>query len=322
MNLIRAQAIGIFRKILIFFVLLSFMSPPLVAMTRVEMISSIDFVAEVLEMVKFNLKTARSDNLILIFQPWVKNSSIKIDERTDFILLQDGISKSNVNKDFVKTSQKIELVWLLLVKVELFRRLKADEINLLSFADALETDYCKTNYKYPWFESLYSKSTLLNFIKVLGKPKSRGMNKKKSFARQDGAIKTLYRAIEDGVLNPLSLEASKQLALNVFRANDSACCTLWVPYDLLVSDSNSYNNIVRDFEVIAFPRLDGKCVIPKMSFSLWKRKTSKAELKVKQIIKNNKNLDCQFIENDFKKNMKWFEEKFSQAYDRLIMGDF
>jgi hypothetical protein len=193
MNLFRAQAIKIFRIIIILILLLT---PPwsmVAASTRVEMISTLDFVAEVLEMVKFNLIPPESKKLTLIFQPWIKNNSIKIDKRTNFLLLQEGLTIANLNSDFVKTSQKVDLVWVLLVKKDFYRHLKTKEINLLNFSHALESDFCKNNYKYPWFESLYSKNTLLNFINVLGKAKSKKISKKKSFARQDGAIKILYR---------------------------------------------------------------------------------------------------------------------------------
>ncbi|MGM0600645.1 MAG: hypothetical protein ACQETH_12615, partial [Candidatus Rifleibacteriota bacterium] len=280
MNVFRAQAIKSFRVIIIFILLLTPLESAVAETTRVEMVSTLDFVAEMLEMVKFNLIPPESENLTLIFQPWIKNSSIKIDKRTNFVLLQEGISRADIKSDFVETSQKVDLVWLMLVKEEFYRQLDSKEVNLLNFFHILESDFCKNNYKYPWFESLYSKNTLLNFINVLGEAKNRGTNKKKSFARQDGAIKILYRAIEEGVLNPLSLEASQQLALSVFRANDSVCCTLWVPYDLLISDARAYHSIAGEFEVIAFPRPDGKAVLPKIRFNLWKRKNCSAKLRV------------------------------------------
>jgi hypothetical protein len=322
MNFIRAQAINFIQIVVISAMLVISPKPSMAETTRIEMISTLDFVAEVLEMVKLNLIPSQTRNLTLIFQPWVKNNPGNIDRRTDFILLQEGIQNDKIIEDFAATGQKIDLVWVLLVKKRLYEQLNGARLDLLSFSHALQSDFCKNNYKYPWFESLYSKNTLLNFIKVLGEAKKSGINKNKTFARQDGAIKILYRAIEDGILNPLSLEASQQLALNVFRANDSVCCTLWVPYDLLVADDQAYHSIAGDFKVLAFPRAEGKAVIPKISFSLWKRKNTRAALRIKVVEKTHKKSDWEFIEPDIFKDAQWIEAKFAQTYDRLIMGDF
>lgn len=282
---------------------------------RTTLIAGIEFVPEILEMIRQSLQRKISRPVSLAYQPLEKDFSQVSRRGSEILLVEDGFATATIPLDYEPTDKEIELVWLM-VFGEKFRNISGSMESLAGFGEALLTMKAENAQVYPWFESLYSPNTLLNFNKVFADSGSGKGYKKMDFWRQPDMVKMLYRAMEQGLLNPLSVEADQALAVKVFLAGDAQCFTVWVPAEFL-----QHPQLARSFfgevELAAFP---GKSValMPRLSLRLWKTDES-------EIVWNETHLatsTINFIDGNFDKDQLWKQEKFGPIYDRLIMGDF
>lgn len=285
---------------------------------RVLMVSRIDFVPEILDMVRKSLMRKASEPVSLAFQPLSKDLKLDFGEKSTHLLLEDGIPTDNIAEKFEKTSCCISLIWTLIAKKDFYEQLSSQKITLENFGKALVERKKSFPHVYPWFESLYSKSTFLNFYSVFGKHKKSNLTQEVPFWQHKGAIRILYRAMEQGLLNPLSVEADQLLATNVFLAGDSVCFTFWVPIEFL-DEHSLVLDALGDVVLLPFPGISKSSSFPRITFHLWKRK-------------NTNEIECHgdssdpegyiFSTRNFLQDFNWMEEHFSEAYDMLIMGDF
>jgi hypothetical protein len=289
--------------------------------SRVVMVSTLDFVPEILEMVRKNFVRKIAKNASLVFHPFEKEFQQNIDARSSYLLLEEGMPSDQLSHDFVKTGNSFRLVWLLVARHQFLEEMNGENLTLEKFGQALLARKKKVSHVYPWFESLYSKNTLLNLFLLLGTAEKNRSLSDKPFWEQKGAIRILYRAMEEGLLNPLSVEADQLLSTNVFLAGDSICTTLWVPEEFLY-DSTLARESLGDARLIPFPDQNGSLAVPRKTFWLWQKKSiEKSELFVNPELASC-SYKVKYLDRKFSQDLDWMESEFSQAYDMLIMGDF
>ncbi|MFZ5951797.1 MAG: hypothetical protein ACOYXC_13890 [Candidatus Rifleibacteriota bacterium] len=282
------------------------------------LIASIDFVPEVLEMVRRELSEQTRRGVSLIFQPAEPDFAVVPERKPQAILIEEGLITPENLQDYNKSPVKIELVWVMIFHSSILP-LIGDELTPESFGKALLQYKKKHPFFFPWFESLFSKHSLLNFCLNFSNCNTKEKYEKKPFWQQSGAIRLLYRAMEEGLLNPLSVEADQMLACKVFSAGDSVCFSMWVPIKWLNSPE-LVKRVFGDARIGVF-KLNEHRLLPRLSLELWLDKSSALSLVASETA-------CpalekyEIIEAGHEKKRAWFKKGFSEAYDSLIMGDF
>ncbi|MEW6712004.1 MAG: hypothetical protein AB1403_19430 [Candidatus Riflebacteria bacterium] len=280
------------------------------------LIASIDFVPEVLEMVRRELSEQTGRGVSLIFQPAEPGSAEVPERKPQAILIEKGLIIPEKLQDYNKSPVKIELVWVMVFHSSIWQ-LIGNELTPESFGKALLQHKEKHPFFFPWFESLFSKHSLLNFCQNFSNCSARGKYEKKPFWQQSGAIRLLYRAMEEGLLNPLSVEADQMLACKVFTAGDSVCFSMWVPIKWL-SAPEQVKRFFGDARVGVF-KVNDRRLLPRLSLDLWLEKGFDLPLTASETIALE---GYEVIEAGIEKKRDWFRQDFSKAYDQLIMGDF
>ncbi|GAB4267037.1 MAG: hypothetical protein Kow0029_01250 [Candidatus Rifleibacteriota bacterium] len=294
-------------------------NPNLADSFRAIMISQIDFVPEVLELVRKSFSLNTSANITLIFQPFEANRSIQPDHNSSLLLIEEGIDTDNIDNDFEKLDLKMSLAWVMVARADFFAE-NLRKVTLKDFAESLSRLKKESPYTYPWFESLYSKNTLLNFSIVWGEEKRFGPIKSLPFWQQPGAVRSLYRAMEEGLLNPLSVESDQLLAAKVFMAGDSSCFSLWVPVGLLGNEKLISEVLGKKVCVFPLPTKDGNEIIPRLDFAMWKRKSAE-DIEFNDL-QGNVTASYSFKLRSHENSLSWMNKNYLKAYDQLIMGEF
>lgn len=284
---------------------------------RAELVSSIDFVPEILEMIRRHISSKLSRRISLIFHPVDRELQEVIEPRTSILLLEQGFSDSLIKEKYHDSGMHIRLAWVLVGKKEFFAEFKGKDYNLETFSNVLQHKKAQSPDTFPWFESLCSKNTLLNFSRIF--PVSQGKLTPRPFYEQRGLIKILYRAMEEGLLNPLSVEADQLLATKVFVANDSFCFTCWVPLDYLL-DEKLVHQAFGDAEVRPFPNQSGTAEIPVLNLQIWVRNDIEQQIASDTLELDFSNLVV--LNRDFVSDREWMQKQFPAIYDMLIMGEF
>lgn len=280
---------------------------------RTTLIAEIDFVPEILEMIRKSLSRKIARPVSLAFQPDGRSESIL--RRPDLLLIEDGVATASLPLEFSPTPWHIDLVWVLAYRPENINFSTASP-SLEDFGRVLLQLKAANPNVYPWFESLYSKETLLNFSKLFVEAKTKSGYEKLPFWQQSGMVKMLYRAMEQGLLNPLSVEADQALATKVFLAGDAQCFSIWVPLELL-DNSWLVGETFGDAKITAFPGQGGKR-FPGKVLRLWKHD----EIMLNWNFTAPASSSLVLIDADYAVDHKWLKFEAERVYDRLIMGDF
>lgn len=295
------------------FIFFMFLSVNSFATEKVAMISRLEFVPGMLEMVKSVIEAQIEKKVALqyIFKS-DDTSLVSLNQDCKLLLIEKGYPAEKLPKEFHKTDKTISLIWVLAVQNEAVEIIKLNpEISFSNFENSLKKLKQANKFRYPWFDSLASPNSLINFHLIFDKLNS--SSKKVALF--------LNRALEQGILNPLSVEADRFLSFKVFAAGDSLATTMWIPEDWFWN-KDLRNAAFKAVEFIPFPASSGKSIIPRIKFNLWK--ADGADLKFQQ----NKFLDFQFSDKieisdrDFLVDIKWLKKDFADLYDRLIMGEF
>lgn len=286
---------------------------------RIIMISRIDFVPEVLEMVHRSIKRRTRQSISLVYHPFKQNLDIDGDFRNSYLLIEKGFEHKYNLQNFSPTDMALQLVWVLIAKKDFATKIDQNNFNLASFGQALKEQKNQASHTYPWFEALYTKDTLLNITTTLNAPPIATFSQDEHFWQQKEAVGVLCKAMEHGLLNPLSVEADQILATKVFLAADSVCFTSWVPIEVLSSkafmDDNFSNSVI-----MPFPNHSGAGETPRISFALWQR-NGVEQIEFKDMDFANI-VGYRFAQANIDTYFAWLQNDFSQLYDRLIMGDY
>lgn len=282
---------------------------------RTTLIAGLDFVPEILEMIRQSLSRKITQPVSLAFLPVDKEFSESPRRRSEILLIENGIATAAIPLEYEPTPYFIDLVWVMLVRPQL-GKIDGAMDSLENFGKSLLKLKSQNPHVYPWFESLYSSNTLLSFHKLFSEPAAAKGYEKDPFWQQDGMVRMLYRAMEQGLLNPLSVEADQALATKVFLAGDSQCFTVWVPVEFL-DRPELVKETFGEAEIFAFPGKDA-VRFPKMALRIWK--TDEVTFSWAQPAVASSTLT--FVEGDFAGDQAWLKSSSGAIYDMLIMGDF
>lgn len=292
--------------------------------TTVTMISRLDFVPGMLEMVKLDLERAFQNKISLNFQPVLKTQQINLRKLPDLLLVENGFPERLLPAGFqLMPDSEVSLVWVLGLSAKAKELLKDKKIsNLKEFGELLVKLKKKNPSTFPWFESLFSKNTLFNLNLVLGEENELASNPlaKRCFWYYKDADKVLYEAMGDELLNPFSLESDELLAYNVFTSGDCAATSIWVPSDFFIRQEFA-KKFLGDVMLLPFPSVDGKAIIPKVSFKIYKNNASKFNGSVASMC-IEKNEFYSFVDCKFQTALNWINNKYNERYDQLLVGDF
>ena len=292
--------------------------------TTVTMISRLDFAPGMLEMVKLDLERSLQTKVSLNFQPVLKTQQISLRKSQDLLLVENGFPEEMLPQNYeLIPDSEVSLVWVLGLSDKAKELMNEEKIiNLKDFGKLLIKLKKQNPSTFPWFESLFSKNTLFNLNLVLGEDEKIALNPsvKQDFWLYKDAVKVLYEAMGDELLNPLSLESDELLAFNVFMSGDCAATSLWVPSEFLIKQEVA-SKFLGNVLLLPFPSVEGKAVVPKVSFHIYKYSESKFKGVVASIC-IEKNEFYSFVDCKFQKALSWINSKYAERYDQLLVGDY
>jgi len=276
---------------------------------RIGIASRIEFAPLVLDMVREELsKKLLSFPATLSFI--APDDFQKPDFNPDFdcILVENGLSTEHVSSSFRNSGINIVMAWVLAVRGDAVKLTSGRISNLQDFVDILKKLRSDSPYKFPWFEPLCSRAVMRNFCHIIGEASSDSSKR--------GAIGFLYQCIEEELLNPMSVEADLALANSVFHANDTFFSSTWVPLARFFRNADLEN----DIQFLPFPDVAGQARLPVITLELWQKQSLPAIASYGVSLPDDVSKD--FLELDLASDSRWFNEKYQEQYDRLIMGDF
>ncbi len=294
---------------------------------KVVMLSRLDFVPSLLDMVNLTLSQRLEASLSFTFFPMMQKTISEKFLNTDLLLVERGAPAEFLDGAFENTGLQLPLVWVLALRDKAIDYVRqSDENSLENLGKHLLSLREKDSIRYPWFEPLLSRNTFLNFHTVLGPSPKHPWPKlddkrKESFWEKDGVVGILHRAIEQGALNPLSVEADETLAYKVFESGDSQMTTMWVPQDYLASSSLIISGM-KDVVLIPFPGWRGRNVVPRIVFQLWKKNGLSVPIASESLVPPEPDTEITFSDRSYSGDLAWIKNQYIELYDRLIMGEF
>lgn len=307
----------------IFLIGFMFLTSILNAKTMI-MVSRLDFVPAMLEMVKLNLEENLKFPISLNFQPVLNNKPIFVRRKPDYLLVEKGFPDKSLPIGYRQVPDaEISLVWVLGLNSQAAKYLKNDGINnLKEFAQFLMRIKKAKPSIFPWFEAIFSKNTFYNLNVVLGEGNrnSTRIFDNKQFWNYKGAVEILHQAMTEELLNPLSLEADELLAFDVFRAGDCMATSFWVPIEYII-DSNKAASYLGEVSLMPFPTIGGKGIVPQVTLNLWQKIDDTMKLNVANSCLT-KSKEFTLLESSFQETLDWTKDKFVERYDKLVVGDF
>jgi|GEM_PF-818737 len=240
------------------------------------------------------------------------------------ILAEEGFIPDPAKFDLRKTNWRITFVWVLAVKEDMLSNIASScPGDLDSFMGQLAELKKIHPESFPWFESLNSPNTMLRLERAMS---PNGDNRSTFVSVHEAAsgtfknaVKVLQKALDEKLLNPLSLEADETLSCEVYEAGDSVFSSMWMFEDFLASGPRllvAFKNTL----FFPFPGPDGKTSLPKIKFHLW------VPSKILEIASDNIKLSStaeakEIGECDFAQETAWIKENFSMLYDELLRGE-
>ncbi len=283
--------------------------------TEVTLLSRIDFAPNLLDMISFDLQQQTGKHFSMIVQP--VNASFPADLQ-GFLLVEEGIDPAKLPDNYEKTGSKVKLVWGLAVNKSIAHLFKNRTPDLETFGKVLQELKKNDRARFPWFESLLSNNTLRNFCMLFGEKAGRA-SPELPFWEQPCAPSLLYKAIEDELLNPFSVEADLSLAMEVFAAGDAMFVSHWVP-ECAFSEAGVDLPMLKNAIFIPFPlpRSSGK--LPVIELQLMKPQTT-AFIASSTRNSANQAIVGELLPLNFASESSWIDKHAAQNYDALIVGD-
>ncbi|PKL50272.1 MAG: hypothetical protein CVV42_03185 [Candidatus Riflebacteria bacterium HGW-Riflebacteria-2] len=316
------------RKVLILqmLVLLLFVqqSAPLAAATRVFLCSRLEFTPALLDMLRRSFARRLSLNDTIILQPVENTGNLSREASGSLILVEHGMDTSLLPEGYRKSNAHIDLVWALVASLRIPGLPIDQAVDGERFVVLLRELKKQSPDSYPWFEALSSKVTLRNFDVLfagIAGQKDAGQAPasatEKPFWQESDSIIYLYRAIEEHLLNPFSIEADLGLAMNVFEADDAMFVSQWIPAEFLDDERLCRENLGK-VRLLPFPVL-GNSRYPRIRLCLYSQATVASASYQEDA---GAVPDERFIDLDYIADMEWIEKKSSDRYDALIIGGF
>ncbi len=289
---------------------------------RTGIISRIEFAPAVLDSIRHELNAATgSFSTSLSFIPLEEYNKSCHDSGFDFLLVEKGLATDDLKNSYSSSGNSLLMSWVLAARNKALELTGGDLKNLRQFTEILKTLKTESPHKFPWFEPLGTRAAMINFCRILGEAPTETIEKNKSEQpawQEKSAIGFLYRCIEEEVLNPMSVEADIALANSVFIADDTYFSTTWLPLRQLI---NQQANKKTNNGYIVFPDFHGKKKIPTITLDLWYRKGLAVTI-ASLTPEFYDSFSDKLLEMDYETDQKWFNEKYQNQYDALIMGNF
>jgi len=317
------------RKLLtvqIFFLLLLLQQPassPLFGATRVFLCSRLEFTPALLDMLRRSVARQLGINDTIILQPLESPGSVTPEASGSLVLIEHGMNTSFLPEGYMPANTHVDLAWALVASMRIPGLPIDRPLDGELFANLLQDLKKQSPERYPWFESLNSKVTLRNFNVLFAECANQGKNDaqavasaaEKPFWQQSDAIVYLYRAIEEHLLNPFSIEADLGLAMNVFEADDAMFVSQWVPVEFLEDERLCRENLGK-VRLLPFPVFGNRRYL-RIRLCLYSQTGHSAVF--------DEDLhapDERFIDLDYAADMEWIEKQSADSYDALIIGGF
>lgn len=312
------------RLLLLLLFLQQMMAVSLPAATRVFLCSRLEFTPALLDMLRrsFSRKLGIADTIIL--QPVENLANVAHDASGSLILIENGMEKAFLPEHYVAVDMHLDLVWAMVASLRMPGLSLDQSLNGEQFVALLRELKRQAPDRYPWFESLNSRVTLRNFDLLFAAAASQAGVGTKSAVDTDKAalwlqsdsIVYLYRAIEEHLLNPFSIEADLGMAMNVFEADDAWFVSQWVPADFLDDERLCRENLGK-VRLLPLPIFNNSRY-PRLRLCLYSLPS--AALKPAEDV--CRPADENFIDLNYQIDMEWIEKKSADKYDALIMGGF
>lgn len=297
---------------------------PLPAATRVFLCSRLEFTPALLDMLRrsFSRKLKIADTIIL--QPVENLADVARDASGSLILIENGMEKSFLPEGYVAVGMHLDLVWAMVASLRMPGLSLDKALNGEQFVMLLRELKRQAPDRYPWFESLNSRVTLRNFDLLfaaansqtgVGTKSASGADKDALWLQPDSIV-YLYRAIEEHLLNPFSIEADLGLAMNVFEADDAWFVSQWVLADFLDNERLCRENLGK-VRLLPLPIFNNSRY-PRLRLCLY----SPVSAGFQPVADECQMADDNFIALDYQVDMEWIEKKSADKYDALIMGGF
>ncbi|KAF1080428.1 MAG: hypothetical protein GQF41_3252 [Candidatus Rifleibacterium amylolyticum] len=303
--------------------LIQLIASPVAAATRVFLCSRLEFTPALLDMLRRSFSRKLGINDTIILQPLDRSSNVDLDASGSLVLIEHGMDTSFLPEGYSRANNHIDLVWALVASMRIPGLPITQPVDGERFAALLRDLKQQSPERYPWFESLNSRVTLRNFD-VLFSASARPDNNaapavasaaEQAFWQQSDAIIYLYRAIEEHLLNPFSIEADLGLAMNVFEADDAMFVSQWIPAEFLDDERLCRENLGK-VRLLPFPVFSNQKYL-RIRLCLYSQPTQ--NLNTAEEVHEP---DDRFIDLDYVADMEWIEKKSADRYDALIIGGF
>jgi hypothetical protein len=299
------------------------------AATRVFLCSRLEFTPALLDMLRrsFAQKLGVKDTIIL--QPVEEADKVAEEASGSLLLIEHGMGEKFLPAGYTACGLHLDLAWVMVASLRVPGLPIKQPLTGEKFVSLLYDLKKQSPDRYPWFESLSSRVTLRNFELLFNhtheqSPCQHGISPASATARllwqQKDAIVYLYRAIEEHLLNPFSIEADLGLAMNVFAADDAMFVSQWVPVEFLDDELLCQENLGK-VRLLPFPVCDNQRYL-RIRLCLYSKSGSQLRPESAVDAASGDYEDGRFIDLDYHSDMEWIEKKSADRYDALIMGDF
>jgi len=218
-----------------------------------------------------------------------------------YVLAEKGVFAAGFETNFSEKPAVISLIWGLGLRMPEMSEAASDTPkNWNDFMEIARKLKARKVGCYPWFESLSCPSTLLHL--------------RERFS-QESFQQSIFSSFDEGILNPLSLEADQTLAFEVLESGDCVFSTLWANLSLAKNDENIsfFGGKVR---VIPFPGAEKSGSFPRVDLHIFVPKSVEEKFDWKYPSPDNfmrNTLPC-----DVRTEFDWAEKIFPQVYNFLI----
>ncbi len=191
--------------------------------------------------------------------------------------------------------------------------------NLAAFLAACRRLRSRSPSTFPWFQGLYDPGMLCRLEEALGKSLPRANVR---LPGSGGLLATLNLAVEENLLNPLSLEADSALAFEVFEAGDCVMTGMWVLPSMLSAES-ALRRRLPDLVFQPFPRPTGEPQVPMLSLRLFAPEgVTVAPGSPVSAVGAGAASDARLLPVQVRQDREWERRQYLKLYNRLIRGEY
>lgn len=284
---------------------------------QVACLSRTNFPAWIFDSLRTRLQRDLKQTVNLLVLPASGPVSIEAIASSGYCLLEVGTSPGEVPGNWTLTPFSYSLLWVLAIREKENSQAEFQPPrNLEEFMAQCENWKKENPQKFPWFDSLFSPTTLLRIQRAVEGPASSG-----------AVIPLLQKALQDKILNPLSMEADESLAYEVLDGEDCLFSSQWIPQDFLF-DPPLLSKNPAGFRFAPFP---GKIrEVPRITFRLYdlgnvketKSGPSGPDLPEPDGESVSPWTDAPFAECRFPEEARWIESEFTILYRTLVKAGY